>query len=285
MYISEMSLSYSKKNIIFVTGIDHMLEFLKESTFKASDVISRAFTILKKHYISVAGLCFMLFITYNLSAFLAIYMAETPGFIRNLMLVLFVVLYFSIQLALIKRAILLAQGVRNSHFTQYIPTIKQFVNFILGLILYSLLVGIVYLLCSVIALPLLYLNVPMETISYEVNPFLTGLFMMVILIRISFFPFFIVVNNYNIFRACRNSVAFTRGNVINLLVLILTLAIMHFLQLIFEYFDYNVFAKISSVINTFIIIPLVSLVMAIAYVDMIREYKGSDDPALLKNII
>jgi hypothetical protein len=46
-----------------------------------------------------------------------------------------------------------------------------------------------------------------------------------------------------------------------------------------------VLAQISSVLNTFIVIPLVSLVMAIAYVDMLREYKGSDDPALFKNII
>lgn len=262
-----------------------MLEFLKESTFKASDVITRALSILKKHYISIAGLCFMLFVTYNLSAFLAAYMAESPGFIRNLMFLLFVVLYFSIQLALIKRAILLAQGIERTHFANYIPTVKQFVNFIFGLILYSLLVGVVYLLCSVIALPLLYLDVPMEIISYEINPFLTGLVMMLILIRISFFPFFILVNNFNIFRACRNSVAFTRGNVVNLLTLIFLLAFMHILQLTFEYFEYNVLDKISSVINTFIVIPLVSLVMAIAYVDMIREYKGSDDPALLKNII
>jgi hypothetical protein len=60
---------------------------------------------------------------------------------------------------------------------------------------------------------------------------------------------------------------------------------MHILQVTFEYFEYNVLAKISSVLNTFIVIPLVSLVMAIAYVDMLREYKGSDDPALFKNII
>jgi uncharacterized membrane protein len=151
--------------------------------------------------------------------------------------------------------------------------------------LYSVLIGIVYLLCSIVAWPLLYLGVPMETISYEINPFLTGIVMMLILVRISFFPFFILVNNFNIFRACRMSVAFTKGNVANLLVLIFGLAFMHILQVTFEYFEYNVLAKISSVLNTFIVIPLVSLVMAIAYVDMLREYKGSDDPALFKNII
>jgi hypothetical protein len=262
-----------------------MLEFLKESTFRASDVLLRGLAILKKHYISIAGLCFLLFITYNLSAFLAVYMANSMNLVKQLMFLLFVVLFFSLQLALIKRAILLAQGIEQTSLMNYIPKTKQFLNFIVGLMLYSVLIGIVYLLCSIVAWPLLYLGVPMETISYEINPFLTGIVMMLILVRISFFPFFILVNNFNIFRACRMSVAFTKGNVANLLVLIFGLAFMHILQVTFEYFEYNVLAKISSVLNTFIVIPLVSLVMAIAYVDMLREYKGSDDPALFKNII
>lgn len=262
-----------------------MLEFLKESTFRASDVIIRALNILKRHYISVAGLCFLLFVTYNLSALLALYMANSMDLVKQAMFVLFVTLFFSLQLALIKRAILLAQHIERTDLIDYIPTLKQFLNFILGLILYSLLIGVIYLVCSVIAWPLLYLGVPMETISYEINPLLTGIVMMFILIRISFFPFFVLVNNFNVFRACRMSVAFTKGNVSKLLMLIFGLAFMHILQVTFEYFEYNVLAKISSVLNTFIVIPLVSLVMAIAYIDMIREYKGSDDPELFKNII
>ena len=125
----------------------------------------------------------------------------------------------------------------------------------------------------------------METILSEINPALTGIFMMLILIRISFFPFFILEKNHNIFRAGRLSVAFTKGNVVNLFMLMLVLASAYILQLTFEYFDYPLMAKVLSVLNTFIIIPSVSLVMAIAYVDMMKEYKGSDDPELFKNII
>src|SRR5690606_41623405 len=121
-----------------------------------------------------------LFVTYNLSAFLAVYMAESPGFIRNLMFLIFVTLYFSIQLALIKRAILLAQGVKHSHFTQYIPTVKQFINFTFGLVLYSLLIGVVYILCSVIALLLLFLNVQMLMHSFVLITYLTLSVMMLI---------------------------------------------------------------------------------------------------------
>lgn len=263
-----------------------MLEFLKESTFKANDVFFRALNILKKHYISVAGLCFLLFITSNLSTFLATYLSDITGnFVKVVLLLLFVVLFFGLQLVLIKRAILLAKNVKKADIFTYIPSFKQFVNFLLGLISYSVLTGLVYLLCSIICMPLLYVGVPMDTILLEINPFITGLAMMVILIRISFFPFFILENNYNLFRAGRLSLAFTKGNVTNLLALMAVLASTYVAQLAFEYLDYPILAKLSSLINTFIIIPSVSLVMAIAYVDMVKEYKGSDNPELLKNIL
>lgn len=263
-----------------------MLEFLKESTFKANDVFFRALHILKKHYISVAGLCFLLFVTNSLSTFLALYLSDITGSaVKVFLLILFIVLFFGLQLVLIKRAILLANNVEHAELRTYIPSVKQFLNFLLGLITYSVLTGIVYLCCSIICMPLLYMGVEMETILLEVNPLLTGIVMMLILIRISFFPFFILERNYNIFRAGRLSVAFTKGNVVNLLILMLVLASAYILQLTFEYFDYMLLAKVSSILNTFIIIPSVSLVMAIAYADMMKVYKGSDDPELFKNII
>ncbi|ERJ59803.1 hypothetical protein [Sphingobacterium paucimobilis] len=263
-----------------------MLEFLKESTFKANDVFFRALNILKKHYISVAGLCFLLFVTNNLSAFLAMYLSDITGSaIKVLLLLVFVILFFGLQLVLVKRAILLASNVEHAALMTYIPSPKQFLNFLSGLIIYSLLTSVVYLGCAILCMPLLYMGVQMETILSEINPLLTGIFMMFILIRISFFPFFILEKNHNIFRAARLSIAFTKGNVMNLFMLMLVLASAYILQMTFEYFEYPLFAKISSILNTFIIIPSVSLVMAIAYVDMMKEYKGSDDPELFKNII
>mgnify|MGYP003521872691 FL=1 len=72
---------------------------------------------------------------------------------------------------------------------------------------------------------------------------------------------------------------------VNLLVMMLILAIAYIFQLTFEYFDYGILAKISGLLNTFVIIPSVSVVMAIAYVDMIKEYKGTEDPEFFKSII
>ncbi|MCA5005805.1 hypothetical protein [Sphingobacterium bovistauri] len=263
-----------------------MLEFLKESTFRANDVFFRALNILKKHYISVAGLCFLLFVTNNLSTYLAIYLSDMTGSgIRFLLLLIFVILFFGLQLVLIKRAILLAKNIEKTELRFYIPSTKQFLHFIFGLLSYSLITGLAYLVCAILCMPLLYIGVKMDTIAYEINPLLTGVIMMFILIRISFFPFFILENNYGFIRSIKLSIAFTRGNTINLLILMAILASTYVGQLFFEYMDYSIFAKIMSAINTFVIIPSVSLVLAVAYVDMIREYKGSDDPELLKNII
>ncbi|MFZ4862842.1 hypothetical protein ACL9RF_11705 [Sphingobacterium sp. Mn56C] len=263
-----------------------MLEFLKESTFKANDVFVRALSILKKHYISVAGLCFLLFVTSNLSTILSSYLTDiVSNVVRIFLLLVFIVLFFGLQLVLIKRGMLLANGVEHAAMRTYIPSVKQFINFILFLIAYSMLTGIVYLFIAIICMPLLYMGVGMQTILFMLNPLFTGLVMMLILIRISFFPFFILERNYSFVRAGKMSIAFTRGNVINLLVLMFILASAYILQITFEYFDYALLAKISSILNTFIIIPSVSLVMAVAYVDMMKEYKGSDDPELFKNII
>lgn len=263
-----------------------MLEFLKDSTFRANDVFLRALNILKKHYFSIAGLCFLLFVTNNLSAYLALYLSDMiGGGFRFLLLIVFVVLFFGLQLVLIKRAILLAKNIQTIELKYYIPSTKQFVHFILGLLSYSLITGLVYILCSIVCMPLLYMGIGMDTISYEINPLLTGIVMMFVLIRISFFPFFVIENNFNVLRSIRLSIAFTRGNTINLLILMALLASTYMGQMFFEYMDYSIFAKIMSALNTFIIIPSVSLVLAVAYVDMIREYKGSDDPELLKNIL
>lgn len=263
-----------------------MLEFLKNSTFRANDVVFRALNILRRHYISIAGLCFMLFATSTLSTFLALYLGDLVGDVLKVVLLLaFIVLFFGLQLVLIKRAVLLANGIEHAPFLDYLPSVKQFMNFIFGLIIYSVLLPTVYLICSLLCMPLLYIDVEIDTILWEINPLLTGITMMLILIRISFFPFFILEKGFNILKAFKLSIAFTKGNVVNLLVMMLILAIAYIFQLTFEYFDYGILAKISGLLNTFVIIPSVSVVMAIAYVDMIKEYKGTEDPEFFKSII
>ncbi|GHE48784.1 hypothetical protein [Sphingobacterium griseoflavum] len=263
-----------------------MLQYLKESTFKANDVVLRAFSLLRSHYFSMAGLCFLLFVTSNLSSYLALTLYDSRiYFVKVLLCMVFPILFFGTQLVLIKRSLLLARGIEHAAFTDYIPSAKQFFNFLLGLVCYSVLVGLFYLLTSVITFPFLYLGVEMETLSYEINPFLTGVIMLFVLTRITFFPYFIVDKEFHLFRSFKLSVALTRGNMFRLILLVLAMGMAYIMQVSFDYFGYFIIAKVFSFINTFVVIPSVSLVMAVAYHDMMKDYRGGDDPELLKNII
>lgn len=262
-----------------------MLNFLKDITFKANEVFFRAIDILMRNYISIAGLCFLLFITSNLSTFLALYLDGTSLFIKIVLLLAFVGLYFSLQLVLLKNAITLAKGEKSPGFWGYVPSFSQFANYIFGLILYSLITLLVYSIMYVLCFPLLFLGISMDTVRYEVHPFLTGVVMLFILIRTTFYPFFIIENGFNTIRSYKFSLAMTKGNVMRLLVIILVIASTHLMQLGAEYFGYMLVSKILSLVNSFIIIPVVSVVMSVVYIDMMKAYKGGSDPSVMDNII
>ncbi|MBL1408545.1 hypothetical protein [Sphingobacterium faecale] len=262
-----------------------MLAFLKESTFKANDVLFRAFNILKKHYVSVAGLCFVIFLVSQLIAFSASYFDYLELWFRVVLMLLSIVLFFGLQLVLIKRAILLSQGIEHANLMQYVPSTKQFVNFLFGLILCSLLGSILTLLIGVLFFPLVFMHVDKDFITYEVVPFLSAIVGGALLIRITFFPFFILERNVNFFRGVKLSLAFTRGNFFRVLTVFFLLGLSSLIAYFLLKIGYWYIAVFFMGISTFLFIPLVSLAMAVIYTDMMKEYKGSDDPELFKSII
>ncbi|MGJ1205878.1 hypothetical protein [Sphingobacterium lactis] len=263
-----------------------MLDFLKDITFKANDVVLRAIDILMRNYVSLAGLCFLLFITSNLSSFLALYLDSTNFFIKVLLLLVFVTIYFSLQLVLLKKAVHLAkEEKKHLGFLGYLPSLSQFIYYVLGLLLYSLIAFVVYLLMYVLLFPLLYLGFDMVTVQSEIHPFLTGVIMLFILIRTSFFPFFIIENGFNTLKSYRFSLAMTKGNVFRLLTIIFIVALAHILQVGTEYLGYSLVSRILSLINSFVVIPLVGVVMSIVYIDMMKAYKGGADPSVMDNIL
>lgn len=77
----------------------------------------------------------------------------------------------------------------------------------------------------------------------------------------------------------------TKGNVFRLLIVIFIVASTHLLQLGAEHFGYTLVSQILGLVNSFVIIPIVSVVMSIVYVDMMKSYKGGADPSLIDNII
>jgi len=254
-----------------------MLNYLKDITFKANDVFLRAIDILMRNYVSIAGLCFLLFITSNLSTY---FMG-----LKVLLLLLFIGLYFSLQLVLLKNAIVLARGEKKPGFWGYVPSFSQFVNYIIGLLFYSLIAFVVYLVMYVLCFPLLFLGISMDTVRSEIHPFLTGVIMLFVLIRTTFYPFFIIEHGFNTFKSYKFSLAMTKGNVFRLLIVIFIVASTHLLQLGAEYFGYTLVSQILGLVNSFVIIPIVSIVMSIVYVDMMKSYKGGADPSLIDNII
>lgn len=262
-----------------------MLDFLKDITFRANDVVLRAIDILMRNYISIAGLCFLLFITSNLSSFLAIYLDATNYFVKVLLLLTFVGLYFGLQLVLLKKAIFLAKGQSGDSIKQYIPSLSQFLYYIIGLLFYSLIAFSIYLIMYVLLFPLLFLGVEIRTVQAEIHPFLTGVVMLFVLIRTTFFPFFILEDGFNTFKSYRFSLAMTKGNVFRLLAIIFIVALTHLVQLGTEYLGYTLVTRVLSLINSFVIIPVVSLVMSIVYIDMMKAYKGGADPSVIKSII
>lgn len=263
-----------------------MIQYLKESTFKANEVFLRAVRILKSHYFSIAGLCFLLFITNNLSSFLAMYLKDSAtSTVKVLLLLVFLTIFFSLQLVLIKRALSLVTHHEKFAFMDYIPTTKQFISFIIGLLTAILISVVVACLVYVLCFPLLYLGVSMERVMFEIHPLLTGIISIYIILRTMFFPFFILDKSFSVFKSYRFSLAMTRGNVFRLVLVLLIVSLTFLLQLGTEYLGYSILARILSIVNSFVIIPSVSLVLSIVYADMVREYKGEEDPEFLKNII
>ena len=138
-----------------------------------------------------------------------------------------------------------------------------------------------YVLCF----PLLYMGVQMDMVMYEIHPIVTGLISIYLILRTMFFPFFILDKSFGVFKSYRFSLAVTKGNVFRLFLVLLIVSSTFLLQLGAEYLEYNILARIFSIINSFVIIPSVSLVLSIVYSDMMNEYKGNTEPAFLKSII
>ena len=262
-----------------------MISFLKESTFVVNDVLSDAWEVLKKRYFAIAGLCFLMFVTSNSSAILGFYFNEFNSIINIFIALLFVILYFGIQLTLFKHIFqVLDKEEKAVKLKNSIPKIKEMSYFFAGMLFMVFLSFFSYLLISTLLLPLIYVGIPIE-ILVNVGVVIAFLFIFLMAIRLAFFPFFIIDKNQNTFRSLRLSLAITRGNVIKLLMLLAFFVMLNLLYLYFSYMNLAVISTGLSLINSFLVVPLASVTIAIAYRKMIGEYHGSEDPEVMKNIL
>jgi hypothetical protein len=172
-----------------------------------------------------------------------------------------------------------AVKLRNS-----IPTVKEMVFFFAGMLFILFLSLFSYLLVSMLILPLIYINISIE-ILVNIGVVIAFMFIFLMLIRLAFFPFFIIDKGQNTFRSLRLSLAITRGNVIKMLMLLAFFVMLNLLYLYFSYMNLAVISTGLSLINSFLVVPLASVTIAIAYRKMMSEYHGSEDPEVMKNIL
>src|SRR5690606_7807351 len=110
-----------------------MIQFLKDSTFAVNEVINRSWELLRQHYFSIAGLCFLLFLTSNTSGILAFYFSEVNPYLSVFMAFLFAILYFGTQLTLFKYIFTLIDHREKIQLTETIPSTKELLFLFTGM--------------------------------------------------------------------------------------------------------------------------------------------------------
>lgn len=274
------------------------VDFLKESTFAVNDVIFKAWDVTKRNYFSIATLCFLMFITSNASGLMAFFLKDVNKGLSSLMALIFVLLYFTINLSLFKYIFHLLDDEENDvTIVGSLPTRLQIIRFVMATLYFTLCIVI----AGVFLMPVLYIIDPILRYMVQlgwVNSFqeagnviitvavaigVMAIFM--IWIRISFFPFFIIDKNAKSFESVKLSLATTRGNFTKILLLLLVLGGFYFFYLFFSYLQWPIVAFVVNIISSFIVVPLSSVALTIAYRQMMSDYKGEENPDIIHNIV
>lgn len=261
-----------------------MIEFLKESTFTVNEVIGKAWTVTRRNYFSIATLCFLMFITSNASGLMAFFLKDVNMGLSILMAFFFAMFYFTINLTLFKYIFHLLDDELNVSIVDTIPTRKQIIRFLVAMLYFMLCIIGVYSIVILAAFPFIYLRIKMDIITnIAISVGIIAIF--ITWIRISFFPFFIIDKNLPPFLSIKFSLATTKGNFTKILLLLLVLGGFHVLYLFVSYLQWPVVAFFINVLSSFIIVPLSSVALTIAYRKMISEYKGEGEPDIIHNIV
>lgn len=262
-----------------------MIDFLKESTFAINDVIAVAWKNLKKYYFSIAGLCLLIFIVSALSSMLGYFLNNFSKAFSIIMIILFAFTYFILQLTLLKYIFHTLDSQSGSvSLKEATPTFKEFSDTFTAGFYFLLCILFMYILVSVAALPLVYTGLAVNLVV-EIALFAATVLILITWLRISFFPFFIIDRQVTPFRSIRMSLATTRGNFTKILILLGFFALSHVVYLYLNYNGYYFLAGMVTIINSFLITPLSSVALAVAYRRMTSEYSGDADPDIFHHLV
>jgi hypothetical protein len=262
-----------------------MIEFLKQSTFEVSEVTQKAWNITMRNYVSIALLCFLMFAALGLSSLFAVFLGDLNPFLKFLLFVIFIGFYLVVNLTLLKYIFyLIDHDEDHLSIKDSLPTRKQIVNFLIGNLLFTVSILAVYIVVTLLVFPFIYTGYNLQIfINIAISLGLVAIF--ITWIRISFFPFFIIDRNLSPFTSLKFSLAITKGNFTKIVILLFFLASFQLLYLCLNYFDLSFFATFVNVISSFVVIPLSSVALALAYRQMMKDYKGQEQPDILHNII
>src|SRR5690606_36001747 len=128
----------------------------------------------------------------NASAILAVYMNSINIVLSIFMAALFLVLYFAIQLTLFKHIFqVLDREPGSVRLSASFPTVKEMIYFFTCAISVMMGVFIIYMIISVLFFPLIYAAISVDDMV-QIVFVITFILVSYILLRILFFPFFIL---------------------------------------------------------------------------------------------
>jgi hypothetical protein len=262
-----------------------MINYLKESTFAVNEVIQKAWGILKKHYFSIATLCFLMFITASASSLMAFFIKDVSKVLSVAMVIIFVFLYFTINLSLFKYIFhLMDDEEHDVKIVDTLPTRLQIIRFLVATLYFVGCIFGVYLVVILVAFPFIYTGINIEIVkNVAISVGIIAIF--ITWLRISFFPFFIIDKGSKPFESIKLSLAITKGNFTKILLLLVVLGGGYLIYLLLNYLQWPLIAFIVNILSSFIIVPLSSVALTVAYRKIAGEYKGDEHPDILHNIV
>lgn len=275
-----------------------MINYLKESTFAVNDVIRKAWSIMTKHYFSIATLCFLMFITASASSLMAFFIKDVSRVLSFFMVIIFTMLYFTLNLSLFKYIFhLIDNEDEDVTIVGTLPTRQQIIRFLIATLYF---IGCI-LFIGLILFPVLYVLDPVlrylvkigwvesfQATGVIITQIAVGIGILALFItwlRISFFPFFIIDKNVPPFESIKLSLAITKGNFTKILLLLLVLGGGYLIYLLFNFLHWPFVAFVVNILSSFIIVPLSSVALTVAYRKIASEYKGDEHPDILHNIV
>jgi len=275
-----------------------MIDFLKESTFTVNEVIGKAWKVTFENYFSLATLCFLIFITLTTSSLMAFFLKDVNIGMRIIMVLIFIILYCTVNLSLFKYIFhLLDNEEEQITIVSTLPTRQQIIRFLIATFYFALCIMFV----GILLYPVLFILDPIlryvvrlgwvadlsaaGRIVTNIAVAIAIVAIFITFIRISFFQFFIIDKQAKPWESIKYSLATTRGNFTKIMLLLLVLGGFHLLSLFFNYLHWSVVSLIVISLSSFVVVPLSSVALTIAYRKMMSDYTDEGEPDIIHNLV